>query len=226
MLKLSLIILALLAISVAQVIEWKYEDANLIWGPKPHVSLLSKCNAAFAIPEPLKLPQLRKQITLRPTLNQYACDHITMNRDKVFELLKMTSKAIHDTVAVYSLFKRYQVIDVYLFLIGIQPPDFQISYASTDSRRKTYSFLGSDPNYAPWWGAPDCRIKLFPKLWTDGLPVDKMNQLVAHEMYHCVQQSVIWEFSRPDSDPSGWWMDGSAVYMSSVAYKNARQEEM
>jgi hypothetical protein len=54
------------------------------------------------------------------------------------------------------------------------------------------------------------------------LNTDKYKQVVAHELFHCVQ-----DYSFPNTKPYGthsWWMEGSADYFSNLVYPQADLE--
>ncbi|KAH8672103.1 hypothetical protein BGZ60DRAFT_563581 [Tricladium varicosporioides] len=77
---------------------------------------------------------------------------------------------------------------------------------------------------------PDCRIMVLPNMESRGLTFEQKKQVVAHELYHCVQNGVIRFFDNEPAwvdgnpTPRSWWFEGSAAYMSNYIYKSANQE--
>ncbi|HSG25845.1 MAG TPA: hypothetical protein VLA32_06975 [Anaerolineales bacterium] len=66
-----------------------------------------------------------------------------------------------------------------------------------------------------------CPLTMYPLAFTD-LNTDKYKQVVAHELFHCVQ-----DYSFPNTKPYGthsWWMEGSADYFSNLVYPQADLE--
>jgi len=60
-----------------------------------------------------------------------------------------------------------------------------------------------------------CQIVVYQP-WAS-LDDDFRRQALAHELYHCVQQTMILE-NGENGVGSGWWMDGSASFFSNVVY--------
>ena len=67
-----------------------------------------------------------------------------------------------------------------------------------------------------------CAISVYPNaLAASG---DNQKQLLAHEIYHCVQALMLraptptWDNDGSEYAPYDWWLDGSADYMSNIVY--------
>ncbi len=59
-----------------------------------------------------------------------------------------------------------------------------------------------------------CPITILPL--ADEFPDDKYKQIIAHEVFHCVQE---WTFRvEGDYDINQWWVEGSAEYFSNLIY--------
>ncbi|MCB2178804.1 hypothetical protein KQH61_05270 [bacterium] len=66
-----------------------------------------------------------------------------------------------------------------------------------------------------------CPITMFPQAIAN-YNTDQYKQIVAHEMFHCVQD---WSF--PNTSPYGahkWWLEGTAHYYSNLVYPTANRE--
>lgn len=66
-----------------------------------------------------------------------------------------------------------------------------------------------------------CPITMFPQA-SASYGVDQYKQIVAHEMFHCVQD---WSF--PNTSPYGthkWWLEGTAHYFSNLVYPSTNRE--
>jgi len=66
-----------------------------------------------------------------------------------------------------------------------------------------------------------CPITMFPRA-AQLLSLEQYKQVVAHEMFHCVQD---WSFTntKPYSTQK-WWLEGTAHYYSNLVYPNANRE--
>jgi len=66
-----------------------------------------------------------------------------------------------------------------------------------------------------------CPITMFPQA-SESYSLDKYMQIVAHEMFHCVQD---WSFTntKPYSTQK-WWLEGTAHYFSNLVYPEANRE--
>lgn len=65
-----------------------------------------------------------------------------------------------------------------------------------------------------------CQIRLFYSWFGPDSNDDERLQMFAHEMYHCVQESMFGSLP----DPSPWWVEGSANYFSNVVYPSVNGE--
>ena len=66
-----------------------------------------------------------------------------------------------------------------------------------------------------------CQIALYSVL-TD-VPVEIVQQTVAHEMFHCFQYNRDWA-KTINYAPGAWWIEGTAEYFSNVVYPNVNAE--
>jgi hypothetical protein len=80
--------------------------------------------------------------------------------------------------------------------------------------------LGGTKAEAPE-GSPYCVILVFSTLLDS--PLEEVQQTVAHEVFHCFQY-VNFDFSKDDFESLKWWIEGTAVYFSNVAYPSANEE--
>jgi len=66
-----------------------------------------------------------------------------------------------------------------------------------------------------------CPLTMYPRA-AASYSLDIYKQIVAHELFHCVQD---WSF--PNTSPYGshkWWLEGTAHYFSNLVYPNANRE--
>ncbi|KAL5313122.1 hypothetical protein ACEPPN_019549 [Leptodophora sp. 'Broadleaf-Isolate-01'] len=87
-------------------------------------------------------------------------------------------------------------------------------------------FLDPDPafpktiaaTYRPEYPSGPCQLEIF-KPWND-LSEDYRMQALSHELYHCVQQTML---GLP-TDASSWWVEGTAAYFMNWVYPTVNQE--
>ena len=82
-------------------------------------------------------------------------------------------------------------------------------------------FMGGTLPKAPQ-GSPYCVILLASSL-LDAPSVEQVQQVVAHEVFHCFEY-VNFAFNQGDIQSLKWWVEGTAVYFSNVAYPSANEE--
>ena len=66
-----------------------------------------------------------------------------------------------------------------------------------------------------------CPLTVFPDAIADNA-TEKYQQIIAHEMFHCVQ-----DFSFPNTSPYDthrWWLEGTADYFSNLVFPTANEE--
>ena len=66
-----------------------------------------------------------------------------------------------------------------------------------------------------------CPLAVFPRMLE--YPTAVYQQIIAHEMFHCVQD---WSFPQtsPYRGAHDWWLEGTASYFSNVVYPEVNYE--
>ncbi len=70
-------------------------------------------------------------------------------------------------------------------------------------------------------GASPCIIHLYESSILDGYDEDYMRQVIAHEVFHCIQAS---QLGQPYAPATLWWMEGSAEWASAIVMPKTNAE--
>jgi hypothetical protein len=135
--------------------------------------------------------------------------------------ISLAIRAISESLPVFSSFSTYDLSQVYVYLLKDQRPNSASTYAQAEA--------GNWPGQPSSLFATECRIMLFPLLWSSGQTEDRVKQIIAHELYHCALTAYDWEkmlvpVVDENPHPGQWWREGIAVYMSNHVYKTADAE--
>jgi hypothetical protein len=119
------------------------------------------------------------------------------------ELINHTMTALKDGYTTFSQYDTLQVKNINLI--------FSIFDSGTTNGQQDYFDIDNQA----------CPITMFPKANEDYF-LEQYKQIVAHEMFHCVQD---WSF--PQTSPykaHSWWLEGTADYFSNLVYPSANEE--
>jgi len=121
------------------------------------------------------------------------------------EVLDATRLAAVDSVNSYSAFAAGSIPDIKFIVVDHHSDDFADTIIPSPG--------------------DDCLIRIWLKEIKNVTPSINISQVIAHEIYHCIEGKIISkDFSSNPDDLSKWWMEGGAEYMSNVVYGTANFE--
>ena len=190
----SILLLALPALIAAAQV---LQDCNQFWPTKLWDPLLSDCVQDTDDSFPKAIQGVNLDI-------YHFKDHWhdTANTSRVLDATRL---AAVDAVNSYSAFAAGKIPDIKFIIVD--------HHSKSDADTEIPS------------PGQDCLIRIFLKQIQKVPASINISQVVAHEIYHCIEGKILnKDFSNLNPDPSDWWIEGGAEYMSNVVYGTANFE--
>jgi hypothetical protein len=117
-------------------------------------------------------------------------------------------QGLRDSIRVYSPLAELR--DINVIFTAILPPD-----EPEDTQAAVPDLFPDEISSAP------CPVLVYPATIAEGTPDDKFQQVIAHEVFHCIEY---WRQGTTSGSAVDWYIEGMAEYFSGVVYPNANNE--